>query len=120
MKTRNRSLLVGLFALTLCGSVMAHDPASRTGYPVGNWSGSATVWSGSQGFAGWSGTLTFGNVYGFAPPYVAVAAAVPPGHRHGPSSHHGPRYGYGHAYHKGYKHDHKQRQRHGHEYAGHH
>jgi hypothetical protein len=118
MKTRNRNLLVGLFALTLCGSALAHDPAPPVGYPGGNLSGSATVWGGSQGYAGWSGTLSFGNVYGYAPGYVTVVAPVSAWHRHGPACHHAP--SYGRAHYKGNKHGRKKGHWHGHEQPGHH
>jgi len=116
MKTRNRNIIAGLFALTLCGSALAHDP----GYPGDNWSGSAVVWSGSQGYAGWSGTLSFGNLYRYAPVYGAVVVPVSPGHRHGPSCHHVSRYAYERAYRKGYKHGNKQSRRHGYEHHDHH
>jgi hypothetical protein len=115
MKTRNRNLLAGLFALTLCGSALAHGPTPPAGYPGGNLSGSATVWSSSQGFSGWAGTLSFGNVYAHAPGYVTVVAPAPVGHRHGPSCFHAP--SYGHEHYKGYKHGGRKGNRHGYEHS---
>jgi hypothetical protein len=118
MEIRKRNFLFGLLALTLCGSALAHDPAPPVGYPGSNWSGSATVWGVSQGYAGWSGTLAFGNVYGYAPGYVTLVAPVPVVHRHGPSRRHAS--SHGHAKHKSYKHGPRKGRRDKYEYAGHH
>jgi len=118
MKTRNRNLLVGLFALTLCGSTLAHDPVPPGGYPGGTLSGSATLWGGSQGYAGWYGTLSFGNVFGYAPGYVTVIAPVSAGHRHSPACHRAP--SHVRAHYKGSKHGRKKGHWHGHEQPGHH
>ena len=120
MKARNPNVLIGLLALVLSGSALAHNPGQQVGYPSGNWSGSATVWGGSQGYSGWSGNLSVGSAYGYPPAYVPVAVPVPIRHRHGASCHHVSRYGYDNAYRKGYKHGKKHGRRHGHHYPGHH
>jgi hypothetical protein len=105
MKARNPNVLIGLLALALSGSALAHNPGQQVGHPSGNWSGSATVWGGSQGYSGWSGNLSFGTVYGYAPGYVPWAYPYPAGHRHGPSCHHAPPRAYGHGHWKGYGHN---------------
>ena len=112
MNTRNRSFLLGLIAIALCGSALAHESGAYNYYPDTSWSGSATVWGGSRGYSGWSGSLSLGTAYGYPPAYVPVAVPVPTGHRHGASCHHVSRYGYENAYRKGYKHGKKHGKKH--------
>lgn len=120
MNARNRNVLLGLIAIALCGSALAHESGAYDSYPGVRWSGSATLWGGSGGYSGWSGNLSVGSAYGYPPAYVPVAVAVPIGHRHGASCHHVSQYGYENAYRKGYKHGKKHGRRHGHHYPGHH
>lgn len=111
MKARNAGLLTGLFFLALCGPLAAHPSADRYGYPAGG-SGSVTVWQGYYGTPGWSGSLSFGSPYAYAPGYIPWVA-LPAGHRHVAQCKHGPRYGYADAWRQGYAHG-----RHDH-YSGH-
>ena len=104
MNVRNRNVLIGFLALALSGSALAHSPGQQGGYTSGNWSGSATVWANSRGYSGWSGNLSFGTVYPYAPGYVPWGYPYPVGHRHGPSCHHAPPQAYGYGHRKGYKH----------------
>ena len=118
MKARNAGLLGGLFFLVLCGPLAAHQPVGQQGYPA-NWNGSVTVWGGAYAAPGWSGSLSFGSPYVYAPGYIPWAA-IPPGHRHVAQCNHGPRHGYDKAYRKGNKHGRHERyayddgHRHGH------
>jgi hypothetical protein len=118
MKARNAGWVAGMVFLALAGPLAAHQAGGHSGYPA-EWSGSVTVWGGSYGVPGWSGSLSFGSPYVYAPGYVPWAA-VSPGHRHVAQCDHGPRYAYDYAYRQGYeqgRHDHHGRRgghRHGH------
>lgn len=103
MKTPNRKFLLGLAALALCGPALAHDPGRYPSHPEGGWAGNVTLRGGSQGYSGWLGHVGVGNVYAYAPAYVPWVAAVPLGHRHGPSCHHAPRYAHEHGHGKAHK-----------------
>jgi hypothetical protein len=92
MNTRRRNFLVGLVALALCGSAIAHGPQARIGYPDGNVIASAVVWGNSRGLAGWTGSLNLISVHGYVPRYAVQMAPFRSGHRHGPACHHGSRY----------------------------
>lgn len=111
MKARNAGFLAGMFFLVLCGPLAAHQPAGHYGYPA-DWSGSVTVWGGSYGTPGWSGSLIYGSPYIYAPGYIPWAA-IPAGHRHVVQCNHGPRHGYDKAYRKGYGHGRHERHAYG-------
>jgi hypothetical protein len=122
MKTRNASWLAGALFLVLSGSALAHESARHQGYPA-DWNGSVTVYGGAYGPAGWSGSLSYGSPYFYAPGYIPWTA-IPAGHRHNARCNHGPRHGYNEprqgyheAYQKGYDHgfhdDHRHRGKHG-------
>jgi hypothetical protein len=102
MKTRNASWLAGVLFLVLSGSASAHEVVRHGAYPA-DWSGTVTLYGGSYGPAGWSGTLSYGSPYFYAPGYIPWAA-IPAGHRHDARCNHGPRYGYDTGYGKGHKH----------------
>ena len=102
MKARNAALLTGMFFLALGGPLAAHQSAGHHGYPL-DLSGSVTIWGGSYGTPGWSGSLSFGSPYFYAPGYIPWAA-VPPGHRHVAQCNHGPRHAYASAYRQDYRH----------------
>jgi hypothetical protein len=118
MQARNAGLLTGMLFLALCGPLAAHPSGGGYGYPAEG-SGSVTVWGGSYGPGGWSGSLSFGSPYAYAPAYIPWAA-LPGGHRHVAQCSHGPRHAYGKAYRKGYAHGRHERyaygdeERHGH------
>ena len=115
MKARNAGWVAGMLFLALGGPLAARQDVGHSGYPA-DWSGSVTVWGGSYGVPGWSGSLSFGSPYVYAPGYVPWAV-VSPGHRHVVQCDHGPRYAYDYAYRQGYKHDRHDRRgghRHGH------
>jgi hypothetical protein len=113
MNTRTRNYLVGLFALTLCGSAMAHGPQAGTVYPDRNVVASAVVWGNSGGFSGWAGSLNLNAVYGYVPRYAIQVVPVPSGHRHGPSCHHGSRHGVERSAWKRHRHGHAPDRGHG-------
>ena len=102
MKTRNRIGIVGLLLLLMCGSALAHGPGGRVAYPDSGWSGAVTVWGGSGGYSGWSGTVNYnwGAPYGYAPAYGPWVAP----HRHGAHCVHPRGHGYAKAYRKGFRH----------------
>ena len=102
MITRNVSWLVGALFLVLSGSALAHQPVQPHSYPA-DLHGSVTVYGGAYGPAGWSGSLSFGSPYVYAPGYIPWAA-IPSGHRHNARCNHGPRHGYREAYRRGYEH----------------
>jgi hypothetical protein len=102
MKSRNAALLTGMFFLALYGPLAAHPSGGGYGYPADG-SGGVMVWGGSYGPAGWSGSLSFGSPYVYAPAYIPWAA-LPPGHRHLAQCNHGPRHGYASAWRQGYAH----------------
>jgi hypothetical protein len=102
MKARNAGLLAGLFLLALCGPLAAHPSAAGHGYPAES-SGSVTVWGAAYGTPGWSGSLSFGSPYAYAPGYIPWAAQAA-GHRHVAQCNHGPRHGYASAWRQGYAH----------------
>jgi hypothetical protein len=104
MKIRTLTVLAGMFFLAHFESAPAHDSGRYDRYPDNNWSGNASVWIGPQGYSGWSGNFSYGALPGYAPGYIPWVAPLPPGHRHGPSCHHPPAYGYAKAHRKGYKH----------------
>jgi len=120
MKIRNGTLLAGMAALALCGPVLAHESSAYGGYAERQWSGNASAWGSSQGHSGWSGSLGYGSVYGYAPGYIPWLAAFPSGHRHGPACHHPPRHGHYKKHWKAYKHGRGHRHRHGSDHRGHH
>jgi len=103
MYTKCKFIWPLILALTLSGTAFAHDPGHRGGYSGGyndGWGGSATVWGDSTGYTAWSGTMSYGAGYGYAPGRIPWAA----GHRHQASCHHGPGRGYARGYTHGYKH----------------
>ena len=102
MKARNAGLLAGVFFLALCGPLSAHPSGGSYGYPAEG-SASITVWGGSYGPAGWSGSLSYGSPYAYAPGYIPWVA-LPAGHRHVAQCNHGPRHGYASAWQQGYAH----------------
>jgi len=119
MNIHNGYLVMGLLALALSGSAMAHDPGHHATYPDGAWSGSATVWGHAQGFSGWSGTLRFGAVYAYPTAYAPVVpmAAV---HHHLESCRHAPPRHHARAMAKHFKHGRSHAQRRVEHYPGHH
>jgi hypothetical protein len=119
MKNRNLFLVPGLLALALCGPALAHDPDHRAAYTGDAWSGSATIWGNSRGYAGWSGSLNLGAVYSYPQGYILVTPPLP-GHRHVASCHHAAPPRYAHGYRRGYKHGHGHFRGHGKRYPGHH
>lgn len=102
MKARNAALLAGMLFLALGGPLAAHPSVGHYGYPL-DLGGSLTIWGGSYGTPGWSGSLSFGSPYYYAPGYIPWAA-VPPGHRHVAQCNHGPRHAYAAAYRQYYRH----------------
>lgn len=100
MKTRTASRLAGILFLVLCGSALAHQPVRHDPYPAA-WTGGVTLWGGTHGPAAWSGSLSYGSPYVYAPGYIPWVA-VPAGHRHTARCNHGPRHDY--SYQKGYAH----------------
>ena len=116
MITRNVSWLVGALFLVMSGAALAHQSARYDGYPA-DWSGSVTVYAGAYGPAGWSGSLSYGSPYVYAPGFIPWAA-IPAGHLHNARCNHGPRHGYQDAYRRGYNQghhdDHRHRGKHGH------
>lgn len=121
MMTRNASWLAGALFLVLSGSTLAHQSVRSHGYPA-DLNGSVTVYGGAYGPAGWSGSLSFGSPYVYAPGYIPWLA-IPAGHRHNARCNHGPRHGY---YYDAYRgaHDHgrhddrRHRGKHGHRGRG--
>jgi hypothetical protein len=109
MMTRKASWLAGALFLVLSGSALAHQSVRPHSYPA-DLNGSVTVYGGAYGPASWSGSLSFGSPYVYAPGYIPWAA-IPSGHRHNARCNHGPRHvyngprhGYREAYRRGYDH----------------
>lgn len=98
MKLSSRYVWPGVLALMLSGTTFAHSPGSDPGYGYNGPSGSATIWGDSAGRTGWTGSLSYGIGYGYAPGYVSW------GHVHGPRCHHGPTRGHARGYRHGYRH----------------
>jgi len=115
MKTRCTFLLIGMLAMVLSGSVLAHGSGSYDAYGYEPWSGSATVWGNSQGHSGYSGTLSYGYGHAYSPGYIPWA-----GHQHGPRCQHGPGYSYDRAHRQGYKHGRKHGKKHQNKHGRHH
>jgi hypothetical protein len=120
MKTRKKIWFIGIVLLLTAGSALAHDPTGHGYYPDDRWSGAVTIYGGSHGYAGWSGTLNYGYGvnYGYAPGYVPWAAVND--HRHGPRCRHATGHRYGKAYRKGYHHGRNHSRRAGHRHGHHH
>lgn len=109
MMTRKASWLAAALFLALSGPALAHQSVPPYSYPAGL-NGSVTVYGGAYGPAGWSGSLSFGSPYVYAPGYIPWAV-IPSGHRHNARCIHGPRHvysgprhGYREAYRSGYDH----------------
>ncbi len=120
MNARNRNLLVGLFALALCGSALAHEPGAHGSYPSGNWSGSATRLGRFTGLLRVVRQSEFRHrVWIRARLRSWWPSVFRRGHRHGPSCHHARRTAM-RILPKGNKHGQKHGHRHGHEHPGHH
>jgi hypothetical protein len=108
MKTRKTYFGAALLCLAVATPAVAHD-TSAYARPAATWSGSAIVWGGSQGFSGWTGTISYNAGYAYAPVPVPVTV-LPPPHRHGPACYQGrPR---AHAHHKGHRYDRRHEYRH--------
>lgn len=104
MNNSRRYLAAALLTLLASGPALAHDDGRYSYYPDSAWSGAATVYVGSQGITGWSGTVGVRFGYPAAPVYLPQLVALPPPHVHGPAC--------GHGYAKPWRKAHKQR--HGH------
>ena len=102
MMTRNASWLAAALFLVLSGSALAHQSTHYPGYTAA-WNGSVTVYGGAYGPSSWSGSLSYGSPYVYAPGYISWSA-IPAGHRHNARCNHGPRHGYYEAYRRGYEH----------------
>lgn len=103
MKASYMTLLAGVLALVFCGTAIAHDSGYYDAYSGAHWSGNVIVWSGGQGYGGWSGNLSYGTPPGYLPGYIAWAP-----HRHvqgcrHPSHFAGAGRAYPEAYRKGYR-----------------
>ncbi|MBT8048977.1 MAG: hypothetical protein HKN57_00720 [Xanthomonadales bacterium] len=96
MKNFYRVFWIGLLALALCETALAHGWNGSVGYRDSGWTGSVAVYGNSSGYSGYSGALSYGSVYGYAP---VIAAPV---HGHGPQCYHGSRYGHPGRFHRGH------------------
>jgi hypothetical protein len=85
MRKSTLTILAGLLAAVLSGPVAAHGWGHPGSYRVDGWSGSATIWGSSSGHLGYSGSLSYGVGYGYAPGHIPWLH-----HVHGPACHHGP------------------------------
>lgn len=106
MTTRNASWLLGALFLVLSGSALAHESVRHPSHPAA-WNGAVMVYGGAYGPAGWSGSLSYGSPYVYAPGYIPWLA-IPAGHRHNARCNHGPRhvnYGPRHGYREAYRRD---------------
>lgn len=103
MKASYTTLLAGVLALVFCGTAIAHDSGYHQPPATGQLSGTVVLWSGGQGYTGWSGSLSYGLPPGYQPGYIAWAP-----HRHlracrHPSHFAPPRYGQERAYRNGHR-----------------
>ena len=112
MNNRIAGLWLTVLILVFSGSALAHDGRGY-GSPYGSWPGGATVWGGSHGPSGWSGTLSYRAPYVYAPKHYGWAA-WPPAHRHGPACHQRHDYRHHGSRHRGYSDRDHGRNRHGH------
>lgn len=97
MKKLEGTFLAGLLALCVAGPALAHSTVLTHGHADSAWSGQITVWGGSAPTFGWSGTVSVGAAYPYAPAYLPVRVYAADGHRHGPGCRHGHGHGYGHS-----------------------
>ena len=102
MKTRYLAVLAGILALAAVAPASAHERTVRLA-AAPQLSGGVSLWGGSYGPAGWSGSLSIGVPIVRGPVYAAPVILTPPAWHHAPRARHGVHHSRGHAYEKAWR-----------------